>query len=81
MFPALPAFERSTACAKMRHVPILVVTGLQPRELRLFADVPISGLLLKPFAEETLIATVAGILDVSRRTHFDASRMRPISTR
>ncbi len=67
--------------AMLRHVPILVATGLQPRELQLFAQVPIAGLLLKPLAAETLIATVAGILHVSRRTHFDASRMRPVAAR
>jgi CheY-like chemotaxis protein len=67
--------------AQLRRVPILVVTELQPRELPIFAHVPVAGLLLKPFAAETLIATVAGILDVSRRTYFDASRMRPTAAR
>lgn len=50
------------ADGKLCNVPVLVVTGRSPRDLPSFAGLPISGLLLKPVAPETLVARVGDIL-------------------
>jgi CheY-like chemotaxis protein len=47
---------------KLCNVPVLVVTGRNPRDLPSFAGLPISGLLLKPVAAETLVTRVEHIL-------------------
>src|SRR5215212_314301 len=47
---------------KLSNVPVLVVTGRSPRDLPSFAGLPISGLLLKPVAPETLVTQVEQIL-------------------
>lgn len=44
---------------RLSKVPILVVTGRAPRELPSFAGLPMSGLLLKPVAADTLVNRVA----------------------
>jgi CheY-like chemotaxis protein len=48
---------------KLRDVPVLVVTGRDPRDLPSFAGLVVSGLLLKPVAPETLVGTIERILD------------------
>jgi DNA-binding response OmpR family regulator len=50
------------ADAKLSNVPVLVVTGRSPRDLPSFAGLPISGLLLKPVAPETLVARLQHML-------------------
>jgi len=50
------------ADGKLSKVPVLVVTGRSPRDLPSFAGLPISGLLLKPVAPETLVARLQHIL-------------------
>jgi two-component system chemotaxis response regulator CheY len=50
---------------KLCHVPVLVVTGRMPRDLPSFAGLPVSGLLLKPVAPETLVTTVETMLRAS----------------
>jgi CheY-like chemotaxis protein len=51
------------ADGKLSNVPVLVVTGRSPRDLPSFAGLPISGLLLKPVAPETLVARLQHILE------------------
>jgi two-component system, OmpR family, alkaline phosphatase synthesis response regulator PhoP len=51
---------------KLRKVPVLVVTGRNPRDLPSFAELQISGLLLKPVAAETLVTRVEHILNAAR---------------
>jgi CheY-like chemotaxis protein len=53
---------------KLRKVPVLVVTGRDPRDLPSFAGLPISGLLLKPVAAETLLARVERLLQAPDTT-------------
>jgi CheY-like chemotaxis protein len=48
---------------KLRDVPVLVVTGRDPRNLPSFAGLVVSGLLLKPVAPDTLVGTIERILD------------------
>jgi CheY-like chemotaxis protein len=48
---------------KLRDVPVLVVTGRDPRDLPSFAGLVVAGLLLKPVAPETLVGTIERILD------------------
>jgi DNA-binding response OmpR family regulator len=50
------------ADGKLHDVPVIVVTGRSPRDLPSFAGLPISGLLLKPVAPETLVTQVERIL-------------------
>jgi DNA-binding response OmpR family regulator len=50
------------ADSKLSNVPVLVVTGRSPRDLPSFAGLPISGLLLKPVAPDTLVARLQHIL-------------------
>jgi len=50
------------ADGKLHNVPVIVVTGRSPRDLPSFAGLPISGLLLKPVAPETLVTRVGQIL-------------------
>jgi CheY-like chemotaxis protein len=52
---------------KLRDVPVLVVTGRDPRDLPSFAGLVVSGLLVKPVAPETLVGTIERMLD-SRST-------------
>src|SRR3954447_19964278 len=47
---------------KLCNVPVLLVTGRNPRDLPSLAGLPISGLLLKPVAPETLVTRVGQIL-------------------
>lgn len=47
---------------KLRIVPVLAVTGRMPCDLASFAGLPISALLLKPVAPETLVKKVASML-------------------
>jgi CheY-like chemotaxis protein len=48
---------------KLRDVPVVVVTGRDPRALPSFAGLLVSSLLLKPVAPETLVRTIEHILD------------------
>ena len=48
---------------KLRDVPVLVVTGRDPRDLPSFAGLVISGLLVKPVAPQTLLGAIEGILE------------------
>lgn len=52
---------------KLRDVPVLVVTGRDPRDLPSFAGLVVSGLLIKPVAPETLLSMVERILDEKNR--------------
>jgi two-component system cell cycle response regulator len=45
-----------------QHVPILAVTGREPRDMPSLAGLNILALLLKPVAPETLLARVHGAL-------------------
>lgn len=47
---------------KLRKVPVLVVTGRNPRDLPSFAGLPISGLLVKPVNAQTLVTRVEHLL-------------------
>jgi CheY-like chemotaxis protein len=53
---------------KLRDVPVLVVTGRDPRDLPSFAGLVVSGLLLKPVVPETLVGTIERILDARSRS-------------
>jgi CheY-like chemotaxis protein len=53
------------ADARLRKVPVLVVTGRSPRDLPSFAGLPISGLLLKPVAADALVTRVERILQLA----------------
>jgi CheY-like chemotaxis protein len=55
---------------KLRDVPVLVVTGRDPRDLPSFAGLVVADLLLKPVAPETLVGTIERILD-SRSTNIE----------
>jgi DNA-binding response OmpR family regulator len=46
----------------LQKVPVLVVTGREPRDLPSLAGLDISALLLKPVAPETLIARIQAAL-------------------
>jgi hypothetical protein len=48
---------------KLRDVPVLVVTGRDPRDLPSFAGLVVSGLLIKPVAPETLVDRIERILE------------------
>ncbi len=50
---------------KLCKVPVLVVTGCQPRDLPSFSGLPISALLVKPVAPETLVTRVEQLLRAS----------------
>jgi DNA-binding response OmpR family regulator len=50
---------------KLRNVPVLVVTGRDPRALPSFSGLSISGLLLKPVATATLVSRVEQVLHPS----------------
>jgi CheY-like chemotaxis protein len=50
---------------KLCNIPVLVVTGRMPRDLPSFAGLPVSTLLLKPVAPETLVTTVQNMLRAS----------------
>jgi CheY-like chemotaxis protein len=52
---------------RLRTIPVLVVTGRNPRDLPSFAGLPISGLLLKPVAADTLVTRVEHILQGGSR--------------
>jgi len=53
------------ADAKLRKIPVLVVTGRDPRELPSFAGLQISGMLVKPVAPDSLVTRVEQLLRVS----------------
>ena len=53
---------------RLRDVPVLVVTGRDPRELPSFAGLEVSGLLLKPVAPETLVDTIERILKIANQS-------------
>jgi DNA-binding response OmpR family regulator len=48
---------------KLRNVPVLVVTGQEPRDLPCFIGLLISGLLVKPVAPRSLVSRVDQLLD------------------
>ena len=48
---------------RLRDVPVVVVTGRDPRDLPSFAGLVVSSLLIKPIAPETLVGTIERILD------------------
>jgi chemosensory pili system protein ChpA (sensor histidine kinase/response regulator) len=50
------------ADGRLRGIPVLVVTGREPRHLPSFAGLRISGILVKPVAPDTLLAQVEQIL-------------------
>ena len=50
---------------KLCTVPVLLVTGRMPRDLPSFVGLPVSALLLKPVAPETLVTKVESMLRVS----------------
>ena len=60
---------------KLRDVPVLVVTGRDPRHLPSFAGLVVSGLLLKPVAPDTLVGTIERILN-ARSTSTENSPPR-----
>lgn len=68
--------EHETLC----KVPVLVVTGRDPRDLPSFAGLAISGLLLKPVAAETLVARVEHLVHAAESTYSSRSS-RSISRR
>lgn len=47
---------------KLCKVPVLVVTGRNPRDLPSFAGLPVRGLLLKPVAPQTLVSRLEQLL-------------------
>ena len=49
----------------LREVPVLVVTGREPRDLPSLAGLDISALLLKPVTPETLVTRVKTVLEAS----------------
>jgi two-component system, OmpR family, response regulator len=55
------------ADARLRTVPILMVTGCNPRVLPSIAGLHISGMLMKPLAPVTLVARVEQLLEASQR--------------
>ncbi len=58
---------------KLRPVPVLLVTGRMPRDLPSFVGVPVSALLLKPVAPQTLVTTVESMLRASGSLAVDAA--------
>jgi two-component system, cell cycle response regulator DivK len=58
---------------KLCKVPVLLLTGRMPRDLRSFAGLPVSGLLLKPITPETLMTKVETMLRASGSLTVDAA--------
>ena len=69
----------------LQDVPILAVTGREPREVPSLSGLKMLGLLLKPVAPETLIARVRAALSESAslrsRSSVALARVAPLLTR
>ena len=62
---------------KLCKVPVLVVTGRDPRDLPSFAGLVICGLLLKPIAPTTLVSIIENILQRAPRPPLKEQALPP----